>query len=112
MDHLRRLRRRPETTHSDDALADLADLADTSASAAYAIATDRALALISSLPRAQAEAVFLRVVVGLDTPSAAKVLGKRPGAVRTATHRGLRRLAEMVGHRHACVVARRAEPGP
>jgi RNA polymerase sigma-70 factor, ECF subfamily len=79
MDHLRRLRRRPETTYSDDALAELADLADTWTSAAHAIATDRAVALISSLPRAQAEAVFLRVVIGLDVAGAAKVLGNGPG---------------------------------
>ncbi|HEY6593942.1 MAG TPA: RNA polymerase sigma factor [Asanoa sp.] len=97
MDHLRRLRRRPETTYSDDVLAGLADLADTSASAADAIATDRALALISSLPRAQA--VFLRVVVGLDAAAAAEVLRKRPGSVRTSTYRGLRRLADTLVER-------------
>jgi RNA polymerase sigma-70 factor, ECF subfamily len=32
-------------------------------------------------------------VMGLDAESAGKVLGKRSGAVRTATYRGLRRLA-------------------
>jgi hypothetical protein len=31
--------------------------------------------------------------VGLDAASAARVLGKRPGAVRMAAHRGLRTLA-------------------
>jgi RNA polymerase sigma-70 factor (ECF subfamily) len=31
--------------------------------------------------------------VGLDTNATAAVLGKRPGAVRVAAHRGLRRLA-------------------
>jgi RNA polymerase sigma-70 factor, ECF subfamily len=45
------------------------------------------------LPADQAEAVLLRVVVGLDAKSAAQVLGKRPGAVRTAAYRGLRALA-------------------
>jgi RNA polymerase sigma-70 factor (ECF subfamily) len=34
--------------------------------------------------------------MGLDAKAAAKVLGKRPGAVRTAAHRGLRKLAELV----------------
>jgi RNA polymerase sigma-70 factor (ECF subfamily) len=33
-------------------------------------------------------------VVGLDAKAAAKVMGKRPGAVRTAAWRGLRTLAE------------------
>jgi RNA polymerase sigma-70 factor (ECF subfamily) len=52
-----------------------------------------ALAVIASLPRDQAEAVMLRAVAGLSVPDAAHVLGKRPGAVRVATMRGLRRLA-------------------
>ena len=37
------------------------------------------------------------VVVGLDGPAAARVLGKRPGAVRTAAYRGLKRLARQLG---------------
>ena len=37
------------------------------------------------------------MVVGLDAKSAAETLGKRPGAVRTAAHRGLKRLAELLG---------------
>jgi RNA polymerase sigma-70 factor (ECF subfamily) len=37
--------------------------------------------------------VLLRAVLGLDATRAAAVLGKRPGAVRTAAHRGLRTLA-------------------
>jgi len=52
-----------------------------------------ALRLIASLPPDQAEAVMLRVVAGLDVAATARVLGKRPGAVRVATMRGLRRLA-------------------
>lgn len=61
------------------------------------LGTERALELVARLPRDQAEAVLLRVVVGLDGPAAARVLGKRPGAVRTAAHRGLRRLAQQIG---------------
>ena len=41
--------------------------------------------------------MLLRVVVGLDGPAAARVLGKRAGAVRTAAHRGLKRLARQLG---------------
>lgn len=52
--------------------------------------------MIARLPRDQAEAVLLRVVVGLDAKAAARVLGKRPGAVRTAAYRGLRKLAEQL----------------
>ncbi|MFF5230778.1 RNA polymerase sigma factor [Dactylosporangium sp. NPDC000521] len=56
--------------------------------------TEWALRMIRTLPPDQAEAVMLRVVAGLDVAGTAKVLGKRPGAVRVATMRGLRRLAE------------------
>ena len=52
-----------------------------------------ALSLIATLPTDQAEAVMLRVVAGLDVTTTAHILGKRPGAVRIATMRGLRRLA-------------------
>jgi len=45
---------------------------------------EAALALIATLPRNQAEAVMLRAVISLDANAAAQVLGKRPGAVRTA----------------------------
>jgi RNA polymerase sigma-70 factor (ECF subfamily) len=61
--------------------------------AVAAVSTDAAVALIASLPPDQAEAILLRVVIGLDAKAAAAVLGKRPGSVRVAAHRGLRRLA-------------------
>jgi len=37
--------------------------------------------------------VMMLVFVGLDVTQTAEILGKRPGAVRIATMRGLRRLA-------------------
>jgi RNA polymerase sigma-70 factor (ECF subfamily) len=55
--------------------------------------TTWALAVIATLPIDQAEAVMLRVVAGIDVTTTAQILGKRPGAVRIATMRGLRRLA-------------------
>lgn len=51
------------------------------------------MAMIRSLPREQAEAVMLRSVMGFDAKTAAAILGKRPGAVRTAAQRGLATLA-------------------
>ncbi|WP_432994103.1 RNA polymerase sigma factor [Dactylosporangium sp. CA-233914] len=68
--------------------------------------TDRAVRLIATLPREQAEAVMLRVVAGLDVAGTARVLGKRSGAVRVATMRGLRRLAD-----HPQVLAHRDQDG-
>jgi RNA polymerase sigma-70 factor, ECF subfamily len=94
MDHQRRHRRRPQqSATSIDDLSDLASSDDTAASALATVSTEAAIAMISELPRDQAEAVLLRVVMGLDAESAGKVLGKRSGAIRTATYRGLRRLA-------------------
>ena len=69
--------------------------------------TDWALSMIATLPKDQGEAVLLRVVAGLDVAQTAQVLGKRPGAVRIAAMRGLRRLAG-----HAEVQARRKAAGP
>lgn len=92
MDHLRRIRSRPRGTALEGELTALPSPRDTAAEALETVSTRRALALIARLPRQQAEAVLLRTVIGLDGPAAARVLGKRPGAVRSATHRGLRRL--------------------
>ncbi|MCM4081298.1 RNA polymerase sigma factor [Paractinoplanes hotanensis] len=66
---------------------------DAAAEAAEGAATSWALAVIADLPADQAEAVMLRVVIGLDVATTAGILGKKPGAVRIATMRGLRRLA-------------------
>lgn len=96
LDHLRQQRRRPVSAAAVEHLVDLPSNADTAGSAVAAVGTDWALALIARLPRDQAEAVLLRVVVGLDSAGAAKVLGKRSGAVRTAAYRGLRKLAELL----------------
>ncbi|MEU3570376.1 RNA polymerase sigma factor [Kitasatospora sp. NPDC036755] len=96
LDHLRARRRRPVADLPFDQLVELAGGEDTARSALTTVGTADALALISRLPRDQAEAVLLRVVMGLDAESAARVLGKRAGSVRMAAHRGLRRLAKLV----------------
>jgi RNA polymerase sigma-70 factor (ECF subfamily) len=93
MDHLRRQDRRPTRIAPPDEFEHVADDRDTETQAVDSVSTDAAVALIASLPRDQAEAVLLRVVVGLDAKTAGMVLGKRAGAVRIAAHRGLRRLA-------------------
>ncbi|QGN59526.1 sigma-70 family RNA polymerase sigma factor [Nostocoides sp. HKS02] len=55
--------------------------------------TAAALRLTAQLPALQAEVVILRVVAGLPVEHVARVVGRSPGAVRVATHRGLHRLA-------------------
>jgi len=61
------------------------------------VTTEAALAVIARLPRAEAEVVLLRYVAGLDVAATAQVLGKAPGTVRVASHRGLARLADLLG---------------
>ncbi|WP_236246430.1 RNA polymerase sigma factor [Streptomyces sp. CC210A] len=97
LDHLRRQRRRPRTTAIEDEVRELPGRPDTVGAALEALSTARILALLHGLPPDQAQAVLLRVVLGLDASRSARVLGKQPGAVRTAAHRGLRRLAERLG---------------
>jgi RNA polymerase sigma-70 factor (ECF subfamily) len=97
LDHLRRQRVRPRGTTLEQDVLDLPGPLSTYDQALESLTTEHALALVRRLPRDQAEAVLLRVVVGLDGPAAARVLGKRPGAVRTAAHRGLKRLARELG---------------
>lgn len=101
LDQLRRTRRRrPSVPVIPQRLAELGgvglegDVDDTAAGAIEAVTTEAALRLIATLPPDQAEAVLLRAVVGLDAATAASVVGKRPGAVRSAAHRGLRTLAK------------------
>ncbi|WP_276205808.1 sigma factor-like helix-turn-helix DNA-binding protein, partial [Streptomyces torulosus] len=68
-------------TALENDLLELPGVHDTHDQALESLSTVQALALVARLPRDQAEAVLLRVVVGLDGPAAARVLGKRPGAV-------------------------------
>jgi RNA polymerase sigma-70 factor (ECF subfamily) len=97
IDHLRARRRRPAVPVPADSFTDRPSDDDTGEQAAEALQLRAAIALIATLPPDQAEAVLLRVVVGLDVESTARVLGKRAGAVRTNAHRGLRKLAERLG---------------
>ncbi|MFF3393664.1 RNA polymerase sigma factor [Streptomyces sp. NPDC002669] len=96
LDHLRMRGRRPAVGGDESELSERPAESDTADEAIEALATGRTMSLIAQLPQDQAEAVVLRVVVGLDAKSAAQTLGKRPGAVRTAAHRGLKRLAELL----------------
>ncbi|MGW0768430.1 RNA polymerase sigma factor [Streptomyces sp. NPDC002676] len=101
LDHLRKQRVRPRTGALEQDVLELPGPHSTHEQALESLSTARALELVRGLPRDQAEAVLLRVVVGLDGPAAARVLGKRPGAVRTAAHRGLKRLARQLGVQRA-----------
>jgi RNA polymerase sigma-70 factor (ECF subfamily) len=76
----------PDTSHT-------AAAASAESEALERLSTERAVELVATLPAEQAEMVMLRVVAGLDVPVVARIVGKTPGAVRVAVHRGLRALS-------------------
>ncbi|MFD4634301.1 RNA polymerase sigma factor [Streptomyces sp. NPDC058284] len=96
IDHLRRLGSRPRATLTEQDMLDIPAVDDTAGRALETLSTEHVLDLVADLPPGQGEAVLLRVVVGLDAPAVARVLGKRPAAVRSATYRGLRGLARQL----------------
>ncbi len=85
--------RRPVVLSGDPGELDRRAGDDTAATALENMATDAALELIATLPREQAEIIVLRVIACLDVAQVAELIGKKPGAVRVAAHRGLRTLA-------------------
>ena len=88
-----RARMRRPASPTADGLDGLADRQTVEDQVMDGMSARKAIAMLAGLPPDQAEAVALRVIAGLDTPRVATILGKSPGAVRVALHRGLRALA-------------------
>ncbi len=95
LDEARRRSRRPVVPLEFIPESTLPGAADTADIALEHLGTQAALALLTQLPRLQAEVILLRVVAGLDTETVGRMVGRSPGAIRVATHRALRRLAEI-----------------
>jgi RNA polymerase sigma-70 factor (ECF subfamily) len=85
--------RRPETLSPDLSEHQMIITPDPAELVLERAGTEAALRLVATLPPDQAEMVALRVVVGLDVADVARIVGRSPGAVRVAVHRGLRTLA-------------------
>jgi len=96
LDQARVRRRHPTEPLDEITAADVPRTVDAEQLAMENIATGAAMALLSRLPEQQAEVILLRVVAGLDTEVVADMLGRSPGAVRVAAHRGLKRLAALL----------------
>ena len=96
VDAQRRAARTPTPVDTDVVLDGCAATDDVAGTVEDMFSTEAALALIGQLPAQQAEVILLRFVGGLDVGQTARALGKRPGAVRVASHRGLKRLAELI----------------
>jgi RNA polymerase sigma-70 factor (ECF subfamily) len=95
-DQARLRRRHPAEPLDEVSAADTPRTADAEQLAMENIATEAAISLLSQLPQQQAEAILLRVVAGLDTEVVAEMLGRSPGAIRVAAHRGLKKLATLL----------------
>jgi len=93
IDQARRRSRRPAGPLDEVPAGLLPAMPDAADLAIERISTSSAIALLAGLPAIQAEVILLRVVAGLDTEAVAQLVGRSPGAVRVAAHRGLRRLA-------------------
>lgn len=96
LDQVRHRARHPAEPLDGLHAAEVPRTADAAQLAMDNIATEGAIALVSRLPAQQAEVIMLRVVAGLETETVAKMLGRSPGAVRVAAHRGLKKLATML----------------
>jgi len=96
IDEGRRRARRPEAPMEELPPARVPVSRDAAEVAIERLDTQSALALVAQLPARQAEVILLRVVAGLDTEAVARLVGRSPGAVRVAAHRGLRRLAHIL----------------
>jgi len=96
IDDVRHRSRRPEAALREIPAEQLPRTADTADLAMEHFGTRSAIALLARLPPLQAEVILLRVVAGLDTDAVARMVGRSPGAVRVAAHRGLRRLAQIL----------------
>lgn len=92
LDHLRHQQRRPQTNVPLDELEERSSRNDIETIVLSRLAWQTVLLLITNLPRSEAEAVLLRSVMGLSATEAGHILHKQPGAIRTAAHRGLRKL--------------------
>ena len=93
--HWRDLRRRPPLLFDPATGADAAGGDDPEA---MVVASETAMAAVRTITEVltadQAAIVLLRVLGGLSVEQVATVLDKRPGAIRVAQHRALRKLAD------------------
>lgn len=96
IDQVRLRKRHPAEPLEEISPAEVPSTPDTAQIALDNLATKDALALLSHLPRLQADVIMLRVVAGLDTDAVAAILGKSPGNVRVMAHRGLRKLESLL----------------
>lgn len=96
IDEVRRRGRRSEVLSGSDTPMDVAAKETVEGEVEHRMSATAAMALVGRLPADQAEVVSLRAISGLTVDQVAQIVGKRPGTVRVLSHRGLRKLAELL----------------
>ena len=89
----RRMGRRRTDPMPIDEVGERVPPGDAESDAMAVISTQQALDMIATLPPAQGEVLLLRVVADLSVDDVAKIVGKRPTAVRALQHRAIVGLA-------------------
>jgi RNA polymerase sigma-70 factor, ECF subfamily len=97
VDEVRRRSRRREMPDSFESAPERPSASNVEGEVQQRLGSDAAIALIRRLPADQAEVVTLRAIAGLSVEEVAQIVGKKPGTVRVLSHRGLRKLAELLG---------------
>jgi len=96
IDEVRRRSRRTEVLSGTDTPIDIAADETVESAVEHRMSDAAAMALVRRLPPDQAEVVALRTISGLTVEQVAQIVGKRAGTVRVLSHRGLRKLAELL----------------
>lgn len=94
LDEHRRRGRHPEAPYAELPPGTEPAVADAAARALGNLAAAELVQAVRELPTQQAEVILLRILADLDNETVARIVGRSPGAVRIAAHRGLRRLAQ------------------
>ena len=97
----RRMGRRRTDPFPADEVGERVPPGDAESDAMAAISTQQALDLIATLPPAQGEVLLLRVVADLPVDEVARIVGKRPTAVRALQHRAVVGLARRAARAEA-----------
>ena len=97
IDAARRSGRRPVEPVPTEELTANAEAGDAEAEAMARIGTGEVTRLLATLSEDQKSVILLRVLGGLSVPEVARVVEKRPGAVKQLQRRGIARLRKELG---------------
>jgi len=96
LDDVRYRTRRPAEPTPADALKELAPRGDVESDALGSIGAERILRIIATLSSDQQDVLLLRMVADLSIEEVARILDKRPGAVKALQRRGVAQLRKKI----------------